>query len=83
MEIMSYTFLRNKLASVMNEVCENHSPIVVTRQEQKPVVIMSLEDYNSIEESIYLLSNPKNAERLKSAVDDFKTNDNFTRVSIE
>jgi antitoxin YefM len=59
MEIMSYTFLRNKLASVMNKVCEDHSPIVVTRQEQKPVVIMSLEDYNSIEESIYLLSNPK------------------------
>ena len=59
MEIMSYTFLRNKLASVMNKVCEDHSPIVVTRQEQKPVVTMFLEDYNSIEETIYLLSNPK------------------------
>ncbi|MEY4463734.1 MAG: hypothetical protein RLZZ81_705 [Pseudomonadota bacterium] len=47
------------------------------RQKQKPVVIMSLEDYNAMEETLYLLKSPKNAERLKRAINDFEENKNF------
>jgi antitoxin YefM len=67
----------------MNEVCNNHSPIVVTRQESKPVVIISLEDYNAIEETLYLLNNPLNAQKLQKAIQDFQEKRNFVEVNIE
>jgi antitoxin YefM len=82
MEIISYTKARNELAEVMNRVCDNHVPIVINRQEQRPVVLMSLEDYNSIEETLYLLSSNQNAIKLSEAIDDFKKKKNFIEVDI-
>ncbi|QQV75575.1 Antitoxin YefM [Rickettsia tillamookensis] len=61
----------------MEKVCADHTAVVVTRQKQKPVVIMSLENHNSMEETLYLLKSPKNAERLKRAINDFEANKNF------
>jgi antitoxin YefM len=43
-------------------------PSIITRQNQPPVVMISLDDYNSIEETLYLLKSPKNAERLRKAI---------------
>jgi antitoxin YefM len=83
MEIISYTSARNKFAKVMEEVCNNHSPIVVTRQENKPVVIISLEDYTAMEETLYLLNSPLNAQKLQEAIEDFKEKRNFIEVSIK
>lgn len=82
MEIISYTKARNELAEVMNKVCDNHVPIVINRQEQRPVVLMSLEDYNSIKETLYLLSSNQNAIKLSEAIDDFKKEKNFIEVDI-
>lgn len=82
MQVISYTKARNELATMMNKVCEDHAPIVINRQEQQPVVLLSLEDFNAIEETLYLLSNPKNASRLIEAVEDFKENKNFISTEI-
>ena len=65
----------------MNNVCDDHSPIIITRQKEKPVVMMSLEDYNAIEETLYLLRSPNNAARLASALDSLE-NKKFTKHSL-
>ena len=72
MDAITYTQARKNFSNVMNEVCENHAPIIITRQSQKPVVMISLEDYNAIEETLYLLRSPKNAQRLYKALDELK-----------
>jgi antitoxin YefM len=82
MEIISYTKARNNFSDVMNQVCENHTPIIIYRQESKPVVLMSLEDYNSIEETMYLLSTPNNTKQLYDAIDDLKNDRNFIKMDI-
>ena len=82
MQVISYTKARNELATMMNKVCEDHVPIVISRQEQRPVVLLSLEDFNSIEETLYLLSSPKNASRVIEAAQDFKENKNFISTEI-
>jgi antitoxin YefM len=68
MQAISYTQVRKNFAEAMNSVCESHNPIIITRQKSEPVVMLSLEDYNAIEETLYLLKSPKNAERLAKAL---------------
>jgi antitoxin YefM len=70
MEAATYTQVRKNFASVMNRVCDNHDPIIITRQDARPVVMVSLEDYNAIEETFYLLRSPANAARLNKALQD-------------
>lgn len=68
MNALTYTHTRQHLADVMRKVNEDHAPVVVTSQRGKPVVIMSLDDYQSLEETAYLLRNPKGAQRLLDSV---------------
>lgn len=70
MDAITYTAARQQLAQTMNAVCENHAPVIITRQKAEAVVMMSLSDFNSIQETAYLLSNPANAERLRASVAD-------------
>ena len=51
----------------MNRVCEDHAPLIITRNSEQSVVMLSLEDFQSLEETAYLLRNPANARRLLSA----------------
>ena len=68
MDVLSYSSLRNNLASTLDKVNEDHVSILITRQNGKPAVIMSLEDFKSYEETAYLMSSPKNAERLNQSI---------------
>lgn len=68
MDTISYTAFRSHLASVLDKVNEDHAPILVTRQNGKPAVVMSLQDFKSYEETAYLMASPKNAERLNLAI---------------
>lgn len=68
MDAKSYSAVRKDLAKTMKKVCDDHSPIIITRQNERPVVMMSLEDYNAIEETAYLLSSPANAARLQESM---------------
>ena len=68
MDAITYSAARAKLAATMDRVCEDHEPIIITRNGQQAVVMMSLEDYNAMEETAYLLRSPKNAKRLVEAI---------------
>ncbi|MEQ8514368.1 MAG: type II toxin-antitoxin system prevent-host-death family antitoxin [Chromatocurvus sp.] len=64
MDTISYTAARTNLARTMEQVCEDHSPVIITRSKARSVVMMSLEDYEALQEAAYLLRAPKNARRL-------------------
>jgi antitoxin YefM len=64
MNTISYLQALENLAETMDKVCDDHSPIIVTRKNQRSVVMISLEDYEALEETAYLLRSPKNARRL-------------------
>lgn len=52
----------------MDKVCDDHAPVIITRKAAKPVVMMSLDDYEALEETAYLLRSPKNARRLLESI---------------
>lgn len=68
MHTVSYTHVRGHFAETMDMAIEDHVPIKVTRGNDKRVVILSEEDYDAMVETIYLFSNPKNADRLLKAM---------------
>ncbi|MFC1513189.1 type II toxin-antitoxin system Phd/YefM family antitoxin [Thermodesulfobacteriota bacterium] len=68
MDTITYTSARGNLAKTMQKVCDDHSPVVITRKTAQPVVMMSLEDFEALEETAYLLRSPKNARRLLESV---------------
>lgn len=68
MDAVTYSSARANLASTMNRVCEDHEALIITRNGEQSVVMLSLEDYNALEETAYLLRNPTNAKRLLSAI---------------
>jgi len=65
---MTYTAARENLAATMNRVCEDHDPVIITRNRDQAVVMMSLEDYESLQETAYLLRAPANARRLLESI---------------
>lgn len=83
METMSYSVFRSHLASVLDQVNDNHKPMLITRQNGKPAVVLSLEDFQSYEETAYLMASPKNAERLNQSIADVKVNKTLQRGLIE
>jgi len=68
MDAIPYSTARKDLVKTMERVCDNHEPVIVTRKNARSVVIMSLEDYNAIEETAYLLRSPANAENLRASI---------------
>ena len=68
MDAVTYTTARANLASTMNRVCNDQEALIITRSGEQAVVMLSLEDYNALEETAYLLRTPINAKRLLTAV---------------
>ena len=68
MASITYTAARENLAATMNRVCEDREPIVITRNRDQAVVMLSLEDYQALEESAYLMRSPANARRLLTSI---------------
>ena len=68
MKTVSYSDLRGKLKSKLDEVAEDHVPLIIKRQKGKDMVVMSLEDYNAVMETSYLLGSSQNAEHLKKSI---------------
>ena len=72
MRSISYTSARSNLAKTMEKVCDDHNPIAITRKGEGSVVMISMEDYQALEETAYLLRSPKNTRRLISAIADLE-----------
>jgi antitoxin YefM len=83
MDSVSYTTARAELARVMDRVCDNHEPLAITRQGRQSVVLLSLDDYESMEETAYLMRSPENARRLVSAIADLEKGQGTERQLAE
>lgn len=68
MDNVSYTAFRSNLANMLDKVNQDHTPIMITRQNGKPAIVMSVEDFKAYEETAYLMASPQNARRLNEAV---------------
>ncbi|HEX8535032.1 MAG TPA: type II toxin-antitoxin system prevent-host-death family antitoxin [Allosphingosinicella sp.] len=68
MDVVSYSDARANLKGVMDRVVNDRTHVVITRQKAEAVVVVSLEDWNAMEETMHLLSTPANAERLRESI---------------
>ncbi len=83
MNAINFTDLRQNLKSHMDSVYQDHEPLIVTRKDNQNVVLISLEDYNSLTETQYLLSSQNNANRLLRSLSDARSGKTFTKELIE
>jgi antitoxin YefM len=67
-DAITYSAARANLASTMNRVCNDHEALIITRNGEQSVVMLSLEDFQALEETAYLLRSPANAKRLLSTI---------------
>lgn len=72
MNILTFTQARASLKTVMDSVCKDHTPTVVSRVNGEHVVMLSLADFESMEETMYLLSSPNNAKHLMESIAQLK-----------
>jgi antitoxin YefM len=68
MNAITYTAARENLASTMDRVCEDHDPVIITRNRSQAVVMLSLDDYEALQETAYLLRSPANARRIFDSI---------------
>lgn len=69
MRIMSYSESRAHYAETLDSVVNDREEVVITRAGREPVVIVSLDDYESLKETAYLLRSPENARRLITSIE--------------
>ena len=79
MKSISYTSARSNLAKTMEQVCNDHAPIAITRKGEGAVVMISMDDYQSLEETSYLLRSPKNLKRLISSINELENGSGVER----
>ena len=76
MDAISYTTALANLAKTMNKVCSDHLPVIITHKNQPPVVMLSLEDYQAMEETAYLLRAPANTRHLLESIAELEASKN-------
>ena len=83
MNAVTYSKVRENLAKTMDKVCDDHSPVIVTRKNERSVVMMSLEDYQALEETACLLRSPKNARRVLESIAELESGGGTVRELAE
>ncbi|MDH1624091.1 YoeB-YefM toxin-antitoxin system antitoxin YefM [Stutzerimonas stutzeri] len=83
MRTISYTEARQNLSATMVQTVEDRTPTLITRQSGEACVLMSLEEYNALEETAYLLRSPANARRLMDSIDSLKRGQGVERDIAE
>lgn len=68
MDVITYTDARNALKDVLDRAINDREPVIISRRKREAAVVMSLEDYNSMQETLYLLRSPNNARRLMESM---------------
>ena len=83
MKTMSYTESRARYAEMLDGVINDREEVVITRAGHEPVVVVSLEDYESLKETAYLMRSPANARRLLDAMERLEAGQGVARDLIE
>ena len=83
MDAISYTVARANLAKTMEQVCNDHAPVIITRKREASVVMISLEDYQAMEETAYLLRSPANARHLLESIAELETGKGIQQELME
>ncbi len=83
MQTATFTQARQHLASTMDDVVLNHSPLTITRQNKEPVVMISLQDFRAMQETAYLMQSANNASRLNEAIEQLEAGFGQTKDLIE
>ncbi len=68
MDAITYSAARANLARSMDRVCDDHDPLIITRNGEQSVVMLSLDDFKALEETAYLLRSPANIKRLLPSI---------------
>lgn len=72
MQVVNFSELRKNMKEVMDACCENHELTIVTRQNEPALIMMSLDDYNAWQETIYLMQSPTNHARLMKSIENVR-----------
>ena len=83
MRTMSYTESRARYAEVLDSVVNDREEVVITRAGHEPAVIVSLDDYESLKETAYLLRSPANARRLLESIGELESGGGVERELTE
>lgn len=70
MRMMNYTESRKRYAEILDSVTEDRDPVIITRSGHESVVMVSLDDYESLRETAYLMRSPANARRILDAMEE-------------
>lgn len=73
MDAVSYSDLRQNLKTYLDRVFSDHDPLIITRKNNENLVLVSIDEYNSLTETNYLLSNEVNAEHIRKSIEQYKT----------
>ena len=83
MTIVTYSYARQNLAKLMEEVERDHAPVFISRQRRRGAsVLVSQEDWDSMQETLYLLKSPKNAARLRKSIADLNAGKGVARKPV-
>ncbi|SNT23873.1 antitoxin YefM [Ekhidna lutea] len=83
MDITTYSNFRQNLKSFMDKVVKSRAPLFVTRANGEDAVVLSKEEYDGIQDTLHLLSSPKNAQRLKESIEEFERGGGETKELID
>jgi len=83
MATITYSEARSRLAETMEKVCDDHAPVIITRKNSRSVVMISLDDFEALEETAYLLRSPKNARRLLESIAELESGAGRERELVE
>ena len=83
MDVLTYSDTRANLKEVMDRVVDDRAPVIVTRKRGEAVVMVSLADWNAMEETLHLMSSPANAQRLRDSIRELDAGGGSERELIE
>lgn len=82
MQIKNMTEFRKSMKETLDHISENDETVIISRSGNKDVVMLSIDNFNSIQETLHLMSSPANHERLSKAVEDIRKRKNLLRKDL-